>query len=511
MAIRGNTQIMPNTITFDRFVNGLSIPTANLTDGASFLKRDGTVAMTGALSMGNQKIINLAEPTLTTDGATKNYVDTRVAAIDLTPYLKKDGTVAMTGALNMGNFTIGSLATPAAATDAANKGYVDGQVGSVNTALGNYLKRDGTLAMTGALNMGGQKITNQAEPTAAQDSATKNYVDTATGAINTSLANYLKRDGTLPMTAALAMNGFRITGLGTPSAATDAATKGYVDSAVQGLEVKQSARVASTANVSIPSPGTSLDGITLTAGDRVLLLAQTTGADNGLYTFNGSAAPMTRTPDADTAAKLLSAFVFVEQGTNADNGFVCTTDNITLGTTSLNFTQFSGAGQITAGTGMAKTGNTLNVGAGAGIQVNADDVQVKLNGTTLTADGSGLKITDLGAGKILVGNAGGAATSVALSGDGTLSSAGALTINTGAGGFVKAANYVARETPGGLVNDSNTAFVLAATPLAGSEQVFLNGVLLEPGAGNDYTLTGNTVAMNFAPLTGDRVRASYLK
>jgi hypothetical protein len=162
---------------------------------------------------------------------------------------------------------------------------------------------------------------------------------------------------------------------------TTIATRAYVDATAQGLDVKQSVRVATTTTGTLATSfanGQVVDGITLATGDRILIKNQSAGADNGIYTVNASGAP-TRSVDADISAEVTAGmFTFVEEGTaNADSGWVLTTDQpITLGSTSLVFTQFSGTGQITAGTGLTKTGNTLNVGAGTGITVNADDVAV---------------------------------------------------------------------------------------------------------------------------------------
>jgi hypothetical protein len=177
-------------------------------------------------------------------------------------------------------------------------------------------------------------------------------------------------------TAAVSMNSQLLTNLLNPVSAQDAATKNYVDTAVQGLDVKQSVRAASSTDVTISAPGDTIGGVTMVAGDRVLLFGQATGSQNGIYVFNGSAVAMTRASDADTSTKLSpGSFFFVEEGTFGDNGYVLVTDGpITLGTTALTFTQFSGAGQLEAGGGLVKSGNTLNVGAGTGITVNADDV-----------------------------------------------------------------------------------------------------------------------------------------
>jgi hypothetical protein len=168
-----------------------------------------------------------------------------------------------------------------------------------------------------------------------------------------------------PPAANLNLNNRRITSLLDPQSAQDAATKNYVDSVAQGLDVKASVRVLSAANVTVSNPGiTAIDGVTLNNGDRVLLVGQTTASENGIYQWNGSAVAMTRTTDADTSAQVTAGlFTWVTEGTTyTDSGWILTTKNpITLGTTNLAFSQFSGAAQITAGTGLSKTGNTISL------------------------------------------------------------------------------------------------------------------------------------------------------
>ena len=187
----------------------------------------------------------------------------------------------------------------------------------------------------------------------------------------------------------VSLNGQRITSLADPTAPQDGANKQYVDAAAQGLDAKASVRIASTANLTL-SGSQTIDGVTVVANDRVLVKDQTTPAQNGIYLVQSGA--WTRATDADSWTELVSAYVWVEQGTaNADSGWVCTVDQGgTLGTTNVTWVQFSGAGQVTAGAGLTKTGNTLDVGAGAGIQVNADSIQVSNNGITnaMIADGA---------------------------------------------------------------------------------------------------------------------------
>ena len=102
-------------------------------------------------------------------------MDDNTAAPDLSDYLEKDGTVAMTGDLNVGNNKIVGLATPVSNTDAATKKYVDDKTGSPD--LSDYLEKDGTIAMTGDLNVGNNKIKNLSNPTQDNEAVTKNYVD----------------------------------------------------------------------------------------------------------------------------------------------------------------------------------------------------------------------------------------------------------------------------------------------------------------------------------------------
>lgn len=378
----------------------------------------------------------------------------------------------------------------------------------------------------------------------------------------------------------------------TPVANNDAANKAYVDGVAQGLDIKASVRAATTAAGTLSTDfenGDVIDGVTLSTGDRILIKNQADPIENGIYTVNASGAP-TRAVDYASGSQAAGTFTFVEEGTvNADNGYVCTNDGATdtVGTDGLTFVQFSGAGQIIAGAGLTKSGNTLNVGqhtTGA-ILVNADDIQWNPDNTSLEVGGSGpgtARIKDLGvttakinagavtldkladlrlsagAGLTLNYAAGNirndnsvvvvSASSIVLTDDATnfveINSTGTVSSNTSGftsgriplgtvvtssgaittvndrrawldieqgGGSLTNSNFVDKEVPSGTINGSNVTFTLAFTPLAGSEHVYLNGVLQNPGGANDYTISGTTITYNNAPQTGDVLLVSYRK
>lgn len=172
----------------------------------------------------------------------------------------------------------------------------------------------------------------------------------------------------------------------TPTDAAHIATKGYVDAARQGLDVKQSVRAATTAAVNLSSEleaGDVIDTtVTLVAGDRVLVKNQGTASENGIYVVQSSGAAVRATDangTADTGTVSGGTFTFVEEGTvNADSGWVVSTNGaINVGTDAMAWVQFSGAGSIVAGDGLTKSGNTINaVGTSNRITVNADSIDI---------------------------------------------------------------------------------------------------------------------------------------
>ena len=291
---------------------------------------------------------------VTSTAAELNILDD--ATLDTAELNKLDGCTATTAELNYVDVTAGTATASKAVVLDSN---------SATSAV-----------KTAALHIGSSGSETQVTTTAAQ----LNYLSGLTAGIDTDLSSVAAGHTTL--TSALAV-------------------KTYVDNTRSGLEVKDSVKVATTADVSswtyangssgvgatLTASGNgvvAIDGVNLALNDRVLVKDQNPATENGIYYVStagavGATLVLTRTTDADTASELSSGvFFFVEQGSaNADNGYVMTQDTaITFGSTTVDFSQFSGAGQITAGNGLAKSSNTLSVNTGTGITITSDNVVI---------------------------------------------------------------------------------------------------------------------------------------
>lgn len=174
----------------------------------------------------------------------------------------------------------------------------------------------------------------------------------------------------------------RITSLGSPSAGTDAANKQYVDNVALGMNWKQAVRAAATGNVNLATPGSTFDGVTVSSGDRLLLLNQADGKENGIYTFDTASTALVRASDADTNAEIANATVSIAEGAvYGDTTYILVTNApITLGTTSLVFGLMNGGSgtSYTPGNGVSLAGDTVNLvtAAGGGVSVGPGGIAV---------------------------------------------------------------------------------------------------------------------------------------
>ena len=394
------------------------IPTNNnqLTNGASYITASSTDTLTNkSIDAANNTLTNIPNSALTNTSVSFGGVSVALGSSDATPAFDlADATNLPTTSLT-GTITNAQLAGSITNAKLVNSSIT---IGSDTVSLG-ATQTD----LNGITSLDVDNIT--------VDSNTISTTDT-----NGDLV--LSPDGTGTVTVP---SGYESrAGFGSDSLVN----KSYVDSVANGLDVKESVRVATTADLSATynnGAGTltatsngaiSVDGVSLVLNDRVLVKDQSTAQENGIYKVttvgSGSAAfVLTRTPDANDAAELTGGvFTFVEEGTNnADNGYVATHNGTpTFGTTAISFDQFSGAGQISAGNGLTKTGNTIDVvGTSNRISVTANAVDISTsyvgqssittlgtissgtwNGTTIGVAYGGTGLTSATKGSVMVAN-----------------------------------------------------------------------------------------------------------
>jgi len=397
--------------------------------------------------------------TISTASKVSNSATTATSANTASAIVARDGS---------GNFTAGTITANLTGNVSGSSGSTTGNAATA-TALAtaraiNGVNFDGTAAIT---------------VTAAAGTLSGNTL--AAGVTASSLTSL----GTIASLTATA--GTIST---TPTASTDIANKLYVDTVAQGLDAKASCVAATTADITL-SGAQTIDGVSVVAGNRVLVKNQSLSQNNGIYLC--ASGSWTRTTDANTWDALTSAFTFIEQGTaNGDCGFVCTANaGGTLGTTALPWSQFSGAGTFTAGTGLTLTGSVFSL---------TSPVAVANGGTGLTSLGTGVAT--------FLGTPSSANLAAAVSdetGSGALVFATSPTLVTPNLGAASATSIAASGTvTGSNLSGTNTGDQTTITGNAGSATILqtarnINGVSFNGSADITVTaaagtLTGATLA-----------------
>lgn len=251
----------------------------------------------------------------------------------------------------------------------------------------------------------------------------------------------------------------RIVSLSDPSAATDAATKQYVDALIAGLSWKRAVRVASVANVNLTTDvdaASVFNGVTLAQGDRILLKDQTAQAQNGVYVVPATSGTAVRATDVDSTDDLRNATVMVREGSvGADTAWTQTAEITTVDTTNQTWVQF-GAG-----------GGATYTADGQGIEVSANQFSLELDGTTLSKSATGLRVGSGAAGA------------------GITEASGVLAVNPGTGLEISGdtVRIAASAAGAGLTGGGGSALAVDTSTVARKESV------TNPGTANPWVIT----------------------
>lgn len=514
--INGGTQIKSGTIPLSALVSGYSIPTSNLTDGASFLMKDGSVTMTGALNMGGFTVQASGTPSNTTDLTTKAYVDAKTAGIGgwHGVHILAASNVTTSGLTAIDGVTpiAGDLILCTAQSTGSQNGPWVAASGSwtrptwwASAAVVNegqyFLAAEGTTYKDSkwfCTNVG----------TITVDTTSTTFVQDSSGATYTFSTGLTNTGGTITVnygtsgTTAAAGNDSRITGaLQTSALGTNVQTALGVNVGSAGAVVVNGGALGTPSTGTLTNcSGLPISGIASLGTGVGTALGNALNGASGLVGYSGALG----TPTSGTLTNATG--LPISTGLTGAGTGVLTALGVNVGT--------AGSVVVNGGALGTPSGGTLTNATGLPVSTGISGL-----GTGVAA---ALAVATGGNGGITLANASGylgTAYMPAFTGGDVTSAGGSLSLtvnHTSSTGFCKYTDFVYNETPSGTINGVNATFTLANTPATGSGSVStleltLNGVVLEPGAGNDYTLSGSTITMLLVPLTGDKLRAFYMK
>ena len=348
-------------------ISGEDATTSN--KGIASFSSDNFAVSSGAVTIKDGGVANVE---LANDSVSYGGVSLDLGQTDSTPAFNlSDATSYPTSALN-GTIANSQLASGIDATKIA-----DGSVTSTEFQYINTLSSNAQTQLSGKLT-----ASNDLSDLASASTARSNL---GLGTIATQASS------------SVSISGGSITGIGSPSSNTDVAIKSYVDEAVAGLRTRIIAECATTANVNLSNgleAGDAIDGITLVAGDRVLVKDQSTATENGLYIAVASGTA-SRDPEYDTIAELSGGLIVVNQGSTNDNKiFLCTTDSTgSVGSTNITYTQVtpSNTGTVTS-IGLAQSGSEFTISNSP--VTSSGNITLDVNRISATKIGANTNISD---------------------------------------------------------------------------------------------------------------------
>lgn len=340
--------ILDNLINLQNGTDFATGTNAHTHDGRYFTETElgSATSTTGSDLIGDDATYTNFTPAAATVKGALSGIDSALGAISITPdfsdlvfRIHDNGDATKKIAFEASAITTGTVRT--ITMPDANVNLAD---------VNNAILKDGSRTFTANQPMGGFKLTGLAAGSTAGDSVRYEQA--------------IRADGTNAFTGNQSMGSNKLTNVADPTTAQDAATKAYVDAVAQGLRPKQAVRAGSLANVNLASGPSTLDGVTLVSGNRVLIKNQTLPQDNGIYIWNGAAAALTRAPDMDSLSpidEINGAYTFIQEGTQSGQGWVEQGTVAVLGTDPMNWVYFNDAAAVIGGDMITVVGQTISV------------------------------------------------------------------------------------------------------------------------------------------------------